>query len=251
MREFLVFRLYGPLASWGEIAVGERRGSWSRPSKSAVLGLVAGAIGIERSETGKQAAFAAGYGFAVLVDCPGIPLRDYHSSQTAREADLKKIRITDPRPLTRRRELSVNEPETILSQRDYHADALYSAALWARDGAPLPLSGLAEALRRPRFAPYLGRKSCPPALPFAPEVIAAEDLLKAFDAYQPPEPPELGKPLSAFLNRRDVPSLIAWEDDVVPPGALARLHVERRRDAPGDRLRWHFAERDEQVGFMR
>ena len=36
MRAYLVFQLYGPLASWGDIAVGETRPSTPIPSKSAI-----------------------------------------------------------------------------------------------------------------------------------------------------------------------------------------------------------------------
>ena len=37
MPEFLTFVLAAPLAAMGEIAVGERRGTWDRPGRSAVL----------------------------------------------------------------------------------------------------------------------------------------------------------------------------------------------------------------------
>jgi len=249
VREFLLFQLYGALASWGEIAVGERRGSWSRPSKSAVIGLVAAALGIERNDGERQGALAAGYGFAVRVDSPGVPLRDYHTVQTAREVDIRKLRNEDARPLTRKRELSVDNPMTILSQREYYADALYTVALWARTSAPVTLSDLRDALRRPRFVLYLGRKSCPPSLPLAPEVIAAEHLLAALTTYRPPALPDVD--LVRTLNRRRHPVLLAWEDAVVPEEVVKSLHVERRRDQPGDRQRWHFAEREEQVAILR
>jgi CRISPR system Cascade subunit CasD len=248
MREFLLFRLHGLLASWGEIAVGERRGSWSRPSKSAVLGLVAAALGIERHEGERLGALAAGYGFAVRVDSPGVSLRDYHTVQTVREANIRKLRKTSARPLTRRRELSVDDPETILSQRDYYTDALYTAALWARESPPVPIGEIRDALLRPRFVLYLGRKSCPPSLPLAPEIASAEHLLAALAAYRPPTLP--GLDLAQLLNRRGDPMLLAWEDAVVPEEVARRLHVEHRRDAPGDRQRWHFAERDEQVAIL-
>jgi CRISPR system Cascade subunit CasD len=38
MRDYLLFRLYGPLAAWGDIAVGEYRPSFAHPSKSAIIG---------------------------------------------------------------------------------------------------------------------------------------------------------------------------------------------------------------------
>ena len=44
MSELLVFRLFGPLASWGEIAVGQVRPSAVRPTRSALLGLLAGGV---------------------------------------------------------------------------------------------------------------------------------------------------------------------------------------------------------------
>ena len=39
MAQYLVFRLYGPLASWGLPAVGGDRQTGLAPSRSAILGL--------------------------------------------------------------------------------------------------------------------------------------------------------------------------------------------------------------------
>ncbi|MGL4603678.1 MAG: CRISPR-associated protein Cas5, partial [Iodobacter sp.] len=56
MSPYLVFRLYGAMASFGEIAVGELRHSAAYPSRSALLGLLGAALGIARSnEAGQQA----------------------------------------------------------------------------------------------------------------------------------------------------------------------------------------------------
>src|SRR5215470_15857056 len=92
IRDYLVFRLYGPMGSWGDIAVGEVRPSTVHPSKSAILGLIAAALGIKRPNTTRDdtersalevahGALAQGYGFAVCVDAPGVPLVDYHTAQ--------------------------------------------------------------------------------------------------------------------------------------------------------------------------
>ena len=51
MRDYLVFQLYGQLASWGDIAVGETRPSALTPTKSAILGLVAAALRLKRPDT--------------------------------------------------------------------------------------------------------------------------------------------------------------------------------------------------------
>lgn len=79
--DLLLFRLYGPLASWGEIAVGESRHSANYPSKSAILGLVGAALGIERSDEAQQAGLQQGYQVAVEVFSTGQLLRDYHTAQ--------------------------------------------------------------------------------------------------------------------------------------------------------------------------
>ena len=55
MKDYLLFRLHGALASWGDIAVGDIRPSYRYPSKSAVIGLLAAALGVERDEHHKQA----------------------------------------------------------------------------------------------------------------------------------------------------------------------------------------------------
>lgn len=236
--------------SWGSIAVGERRDSWNRPSKSAILGLIAAALGIQRNDSVRHNALAVSYGFAVRVDAVGLSLRDFHTVQTTRETDIKNLCKADAQPLTRRRELSVGTPETICSQREYYTDALYTAALWDRDAAPVSLIDLRSALLRPQFALYLGRKSCPLSLPLGPEIITANDLLAALASYRPPEPAGLQGPISAILNSKNTPMLLAWEDCVVPTSRLRPLHMERRRDTPSNRVRWHFTERDEHVAIL-
>ena len=68
---YLLFRLYGPMASWGEIAVGETRHTASYPGKSAIIGLMAAALGTKRNDTEKQLRMQQGYAFAVEVYSQG------------------------------------------------------------------------------------------------------------------------------------------------------------------------------------
>ena len=79
---FLLFTLYAPMGSFGEIAVGERRMSWARPGRSAILGLVAAAQGVERTDETAHQRLEAGLYYAVRTDAPGRPLLDYHTAQT-------------------------------------------------------------------------------------------------------------------------------------------------------------------------
>ena len=93
MKEYLVFRLYGPIVSWGDIAVGEERPTFMHPTKSSILGLLAAALGIRRNEESRHHQLAESYGYAVLVEAEGILLRDYHTTQVAPGGIRKKQKV--------------------------------------------------------------------------------------------------------------------------------------------------------------
>jgi len=183
MARYLTFQLHGMLSAFGLVAVGEVRPSAPHPSRSAILGLVAGCCGIRRGEEERLAALTDGYGVAVRGDAPGTPLLDYHTIQTPPE---RKKRVYRSRADELGELLGVDEePYTILSRRGYLCGASFTASLWAMsDAPPYPLDSLAEALRRPAFTPYLGRKCCPPSLPFAPTVGEFANVEEALAAYR-------------------------------------------------------------------
>ncbi|MEW6220901.1 MAG: type I-E CRISPR-associated protein Cas5/CasD [Thermodesulfobacteriota bacterium] len=151
MTDYLIFRLYGPMASWGEIAVGEVRPSATHPSKSAVLGLVAAALRLDRDQEEMHQRLADAYGFAVRVDCMGVPLVDYHTAQVPPSGSGRNRRTC----ATRREELTTlprHKLSTILSRRDYRMDALAVVALWTRIVAPpYALAAIRDALERPGY----------------------------------------------------------------------------------------------------
>jgi len=233
MRQFLLFQLYGPMASWGDVAVGEQRPSASHPSKSAILGLLAAAKGIRRDEESLHHEMAAGYGFGVRVDAPGELQRDYHTSQVPPA----KGKVTF---FTRRDELRNVELNTILSSRDYRVDGRYTVAVWVQDDvAPFTLKVLADALQMPRLALYLGRKSCPVAVPLWPKVLEADDLKSAFAAIEFPE--------DEMLSNIKSSTQISYYWEALNSGAagMSASMVYPRRDHPLSRKRWQFAERNE------
>jgi CRISPR system Cascade subunit CasD len=238
MSPFLGFTLYAPLGSFGSIAVGERRETWDRPAKSAVLGLVGAALGIDRADERKQTALAGGYGYAARSDAPGQLLADYHTAQVP------------PRKRgfpTRREELASEKLETILSRRDYRVEALHTVLLWPRDGAPATLESIAAALNEPRFVLYLGRKTCPLGLSLAPRIVEGETITSAFSAYDESMSAaerslrhDLG--LAANGNGR-----IAMDTDPPVPHGGRAMQREHRRDAFVSREGWRFELRDELV----
>jgi CRISPR system Cascade subunit CasD len=238
MRKFLIFRLYGHLGSWGDIAVGEVRPTFAYPTKSGILGLLAAAMGIRREESEKHAALRNGYNFAVKVLGTGTALRDYHTIQrpSASGTGCKKKTYS-----TRRDELADKELlNCTQSTRDYHTDALFVVAVWMRTAAPsYSLTEIATHLKTPSFCLYLGRKSCPPALPLYPQVVASPTLREAFQGSIFPDRPFVGDLLRGTLVQ------VYWEGDVESGYEGSLAHIVTRRDDPVDRIRWQFAERNE------
>lgn len=214
MREHLVFSLTAALASMGELAGHERRGSWSWPGRSAVLGLCAAALGIRRDGD-----FAAldGLGLAVAPLDTGEPLRDFHTAVSIPSSIVR-------RPQSRAEALRVDagRSNATITLRDYRVGVLYGVALWG-DGLP----DLRAALLRPKFTLYLGRKSCPLAAPLDPVLLRATDAAAAIaDGLRMP-PWHKGKRASTLATEED----------------LSASRTETRHDLPTDRIAWHFAPR--------
>lgn len=243
MTEFLLFTLYAPLASWGEIAVGEIRGSWDRPSRSAILGFVAASLGLTREEREAHAELDRTLGVAVRLDAPGHPMQDYHTTQTVSASQVKKRR-----PTTRAQLLATSDRETILSQRTYRQDALATIAVWRRGESRWKLQQLAEALRRPAFVLYAGRKANPLGLPVDPEVLAAPTIAAALTTRTFDRAQRAGVPLGR-LRLAARPEVSHDTEGGADPGA-SRQRTERRRDTAPERQRWQFAERAVDVFIM-
>lgn len=93
----LLARLAGPLQSWGALARFARRDTQAHPTKSGCVGLIAAALGLDRTD---PLGDLADLRFAARADRPGVAHRDYHTvgggSYPLRPRDL----ITDHRRAT-------------------------------------------------------------------------------------------------------------------------------------------------------
>ncbi|MBN2487478.1 MAG: type I-E CRISPR-associated protein Cas5/CasD [Methanosarcinaceae archaeon] len=239
MTKYLIFRLYGPMVSWGDVAVGEYRPTFDHPSKSAVMGLLAAAIGIRRDEEENLRKMAESYDFAVRVDASGTMLRDYHTSQVPPSGSGRNTKHF----ATRKDELAVSKSDmkTILSTRDYYCDALYTVCLWGKvDEVPYSLETLAQKLKEPEFVLYLGRKSCPLAMPVDAKVISGANIQDVLSMMK----------IDALLTnlQKDASMRLYWEG--VHDAGVPALHIITRRDDPLSRRRWQFADRKEQFAVV-
>lgn len=249
MRDYLVFTLAAPLASFGGIAVGERRPSSNRPTKSQVVGLLASALGIPRADEDKQRALAASLGFAVRVIEAGLPATDYHTAQRAEDASIGR-RTSAHGPLaTRRDELACDGLKTVLSMREYRTGVLATVVVWLRQAGPATLAEMRERLLAPTFVLFAGRKAFPLMLPCRPELCSVETVESALTAYDAGRDASLRDFESSYLNHRlprpeSRPVLYADADAAL---ASETQIIESRRDEPETRAKWGFGLRTERV----
>ncbi|MFJ9590700.1 type I-E CRISPR-associated protein Cas5/CasD [Streptomyces acidicola] len=148
----LTLRLDGPLQAWGASARFARRTTESAPTKSGVIGMLAAAQGMDRGNDAQLARLAA-LRFGVRIDQPGTRLRDYQTAQH-----------------------QITQASMPVSERYYLADAVFVAAVEGDDDL---VDQLDAALRAPVHAPFLGRRSCPPARPVQLGVRRGADLVRA------------------------------------------------------------------------
>lgn len=243
--KYLLFQCYAPLVSWGEIAIGKDRHSSRQPSKSAIIGLLAAALGIRRDDVERMDALVNSLSFAVQMFSGGTVLKDYHTTQAPKTG--RKVFYH-----TRRDEMKNPEDNAILSSREYRCDALSVVAVWLNDSTYSP-EDLVHALHKPVFTLYFGRKSCPPAAPLNPEIIEAETVRDAFDRYKVTLPVPLrnsatGKAREYFnsyqmsaLRERNV--TYYWEK--CDHSGFGAAQKTPRYDIPLSRKRWQFTYRDE------
>lgn len=128
----LLLRLAGPMQSWGVDSRFSRRETLRHPTKSGVLGLLAAAKGIRRTDPLQE---LLGLAFGVRIDQPGVLMHDFHTAHNWRTG--------------------ASMP---LSARHYLADAVFVAAV---EGDPALMEALDAAVQHPKFPLSLGRRSCP------------------------------------------------------------------------------------------
>lgn len=145
----VLLKFSGPLQSWGTSSHFEKRHTDFHPSKSAVAGMIAAAFGYRRGEDEKIKRLNQLH-FAVRVDQPGRILRDYHTAHKYKPNG-------DP-------------DRTYVTERYYLEDAVFVVAVGSEDDEWI--MEIAEALKKPYFQPFMGRRSVPPTADF---ILGVED----------------------------------------------------------------------------
>lgn len=152
--------------SFADTGFGQLREAGPYPSRSAVIGVIAAALGVER-------------GNSRLVDLHqrlrihtgtahvGSLLTDYHTvlPNGYEEYDATRLRRSGA------------EGNPVLTDRTYHVDAHFVAFISSDD--PIIVSECRDAFKNPVFTGYLGRRCCVPTTPLIPETTLETTIVDA------------------------------------------------------------------------
>lgn len=219
MPEFLLLRLEAPLQAWGDVALDSRRPTLRFPTRSALAGLIASALGWRYRDGESTTRLQDSLRFAVRQDRAPTLLRDYQTVDLGHATEGWTRWGVEKRG-------GAFSTGTHLLDKEYLADASFLAALTVNAGSPVDLDEIERALTYPARPLFLGRKSCPPALPLLEgRVLAASP----YDALR--EAP--------LRERHDSPPLQCWYEYGDGPeelGEYREIRVSDRRDFLADRF---------------
>src|SRR5699024_3208275 len=142
----LLLLLSGPMQSWGDAAQWSQRHTLDHPTRSGLTGIIAAALGYER---GRDLTDLDPLCYTIRVDRPAIRISDFHTVGGAADNTLPRAK-------------GGSRDEPIVSNRHYLSDAAFTVAI---SGPESLVTQVKTALRKPVFAPFLGRRSCPTAGP--------------------------------------------------------------------------------------
>lgn len=146
MADLIMLRLEGLFQSWGELAKWDYRNSASMPTKSAVVGMIAAAMGLERGSP-EIAALCEQMRLGIRSERASNLLTDYHTVQGM------------PHILNA---AGKKRGDTIVSQRQYLQEASFLVVIDVSDEWR---KKIADAFADPKWTVYLGRKNCVPTRP--------------------------------------------------------------------------------------
>ncbi len=176
VHRWLVLRLEGPLLAFGGVAIDQVGVTRDFPAASMLTGLLANALGWQRTEWQAHQSLQDRLIFAARRD---------RESDTGVMTDTQNAQLeksdrgwTTYGSSEGRAGASYMAPHR--RQRDYHADACVTVVLRLDPAEDMPdLDAIAAALDRPARPLFIGRKPCLPSRPFSAGTVHAPSAYEA------------------------------------------------------------------------
>ncbi|MET8751352.1 type I-E CRISPR-associated protein Cas5/CasD [Streptomyces sp. NPDC004667] len=200
MNPGLLLHLSGPLQAWGAPAQANVRPTYRTPTRSALTGMIACCAGRERDADNTDLTQLS---YTIRIDRPGSILTDFHTTGANHDP---YFGLTTADGGTR--------DAPIISTRYYLTDAAFTLAV---TGPTYTLDTAEQALANPVWAPYLGRRSCPPDTPLL--LTRSQNVLDDLDHIPLHRPTHTTGPVTYLYDRPptpDTPSTGQHHDQPVP-----------------------------------
>jgi CRISPR system Cascade subunit CasD len=220
MKQTLLLRLAGPMQSWGTQSRFSIRDTGLEPSKSGVFGLLCAALGAARNDDETLRRLRESLVMGVRVDREGVMKKDFHTAKDVAKASGSGTKDTE------------------ISDRWYLADADFLVALESEDEALL--LALTQALLKPVWQIFLGRKSFVPSLP----------VLEFSAPLQMPLLEALGKHAWKTDRKGARPERLRVTLDTTAEMAAGGWQTEIRQDVPLSFATRSFTIRQVKTGFI-
>jgi CRISPR system Cascade subunit CasD len=196
----LAFYIDAPLQSWGASSKFQYRETNSFPTKSALIGLIAAALGIDKhgaDETNKLRTLTDLKLTVVRVEKPEHKpsrMMDFHTVGGGYD---KKAPLWEKMSIPKK--ASGAPFGTVITRRSYLTDASFIAIL---EGELETLQQVHSALMDPVWGVWFGRKTCLPASPLTPTM--GEERQQAFDALLERLPEQTAAPIEQFEYQEEI-----------------------------------------------
>ena len=178
MADYLIIKLQGVMQSWGSHSYEDYRPSHIFPTRSAIIGLLAACIGIDREDIIARTALNSSLTHLTVRADPRFP--------ETRKVPLKMHKITDFHTVQNARKVDgAFRKDAIVSRREYLCDSEFSLAMVFDKTLGYALEDIKQAIQKPYYTPFLGRKSCPLQRPLYEAVISADNAQSALLSISP------------------------------------------------------------------
>lgn len=216
----LAFYIDAPLQSWGASSKFQYRETNRFPTKSAVVGLIAGALGIDKQQPGESDLLRPITALRMTVvhidkiKTKPSRLNDFHtvgagyrpisgSDKTSWQAMMCNHKASGGVKKTN------GTPDGVITHRSYLCDASFAVLLQGDAGQ---LQRIQSALLDPVWGIWFGRKHCLPASPLTPTL--GDDQEDAFNRLIEALPGMSPAPLNSFEYQEEVASSDDEDDGI-------------------------------------
>lgn len=245
----LAFYIDAPLQSWGASSKFQYRETSSFPTKSALVGLVAAALGIDKHELTENAKLqsiaALKLTVARLIKNQRFPSRliDFHTVGAGYKPIDKNDKSSWNAMMCNHKasggiKKTNASPNAVITHRSYLTDAKFVVLL---EGDEAILAEVQAALLNPVWGIWFGRKTCLPASPLSPQMAnsrqgALDALFEVLPEYRPrpleqleyQEEVRAEAPVKGIFYQSDQPVAFGQHHGPVPAPYRSRAIVQHR-----------------------